>query len=134
MARAIRSTAKPIPATSRLNSRSRPPQLQRPRSGFNTHLPSRSIGYRLYERRTGLPSKKRQNWEEYANQRLLAAKEQGELEREAQEVEASIIVLDTDLKAAKAERDRQPVYPSAKEIEEGKLPLWQATNNLNKTG
>ena len=73
-----------------------------------------------YERRTGLPSKKRQNWEEYANQRLLAAKEQGELEREAQEVEASIIVLDTDLKAAKAERDRQPVYPSAKEIEEGK--------------
>ena len=73
-----------------------------------------------YERRTGLPSKKRQNWEEYANQRLLAAKEQGELEREAQEVEASIIVLDTDLKAAKAERDRQSVYPSAKEIEEGK--------------
>ena len=73
-----------------------------------------------YERRTGLPSKKRQNWEEYANQRLLAAKEQGELEREAQEVEASIIVLDTDLKAAKAERDRQPVYPSAKEIKEGK--------------
>ena len=51
---------------------------------------------------------------------MLAAKEQGELEREAQEVEASIIVLDTDLKAAKAERDRQPVYPSAKEIEEGK--------------
>ena len=79
-----------------------------------------------YERRTGLPSKKRQNWEEYANQRLLAAKEQGELERQAQEVESTIIALDTDLKAALAERDGQRVYPSAETINAGKASFLSA--------
>ena len=79
-----------------------------------------------YERRTGLSSKKRQNWEEYANQRLLAAKEQGELERQAQEVESTIIALDTDLKAALAERDGQRVYPSAETINAGKASFLSA--------
>lgn len=36
-----------------------------------------------YERRTGQPSRKRQDWQELASERLARAKEQGEREREA---------------------------------------------------
>jgi hypothetical protein len=69
----------------------------------------------------GLPSKKRQNWEEHANQRLLAAKEAGDRERELRQLDTSILVLDGDLQAALAVRDAQPVLVSQADIDQGKL-------------
>ena len=86
-------------------------------------LPSCHLGpsATAYERRTGLPSQKRLNWEEYAQQRLLAAKETGDRERELRQLDASILVLDGDLQAALAVRDDQPVLVSQADIDQGKL-------------
>ena len=86
-------------------------------------LPSCHLGpsATAYERRTGLPSKKRLNWEEHAQQRLLAAKEAGDRERELRQLDASILVLDGDLQAALAVRDTQPVLVSQADIDQGKL-------------
>ena len=86
-------------------------------------LPSCHLGpsATAYERRTGLPSQKRLNWEEYAQQRLLAAKETGDRERELRQLDASILVLDGDLQAALAVRDAQPVLVSQADIDQGKL-------------
>lgn len=60
-----------------------------------------------YERRTGQASDKRLAFEREAAERLARAKELGELEREAKEIESSIIDLSGNLSQAKAERDRQ---------------------------
>ena len=86
-------------------------------------LPSCHLGpsATAYERRTSLPSQKRLNWEEYAQQRLLAAKEAGDRERELRQLDASILVLDGDLQAALAVRDTQPVLVSQADIDQGKL-------------
>ncbi|HEY8099077.1 MAG TPA: MobQ family relaxase [Methylobacter sp.] len=60
-----------------------------------------------YERRTRQASDKRLAFEREAAERLSRAKELGELEREAQALERSLIDLSGNLSAAKAERDRQ---------------------------
>ena len=69
------------------------------------HLGPAATGY---ERRTGEPSRKRLDFEREAAERLVLAKEAGELERQSQQAERSILDLSGDLQAAKAERDRQP--------------------------
>lgn len=68
-----------------------------------------------YERRTGEPSRKRQEFEREAAERLARAKAAGELERQGREADRSILDLSGDLNAAKAERDRQRV-PDIKQI------------------
>lgn len=72
--------------------------------------PTRHLGPAAtgYERRTGEPSRKRLDFEREAAERLVLAKEAGELERQSQQAERSILDLSGDLHAAKAERDRQP--------------------------
>jgi len=61
-----------------------------------------------YERRTGEPSDKRIQQEREASDRLVKAKEAGDLERESRQIDRSILDLSGDLKAAVAERDRKP--------------------------
>ena len=72
--------------------------------------PTRHLGPAAtgYERRTGEPSRKRLDFEREAAERLVLAKEAGELERQSQQAERSILDLSGNLQAAKAERDRQP--------------------------
>jgi hypothetical protein len=79
--------------------------------------PTRHLGPAAsgYERRTGEPSWKRQEFEREAAERLARAKAVGELEREGREADRSILDLSGDLSAAKAERDRQRV-PDMKQI------------------
>lgn len=67
------------------------------------HLGPAAIGY---ERRTGQKSRRRLDIEEEIAERLAAAKELGELERQQRTVERTIIDLSTDIEAAKRERDR----------------------------
>jgi hypothetical protein len=71
--------------------------------------PTRHLGPAAsgYERRTGEPSWKRQEFEREAAERLARAKAAGELERQGHEADRSILDLSGDLNAAKAERDRQ---------------------------
>jgi hypothetical protein len=71
--------------------------------------PTRHLGPAAtgYERRTGEPSRKRQDFEQEAAERLARAREAGELERQGKEVERSIIDLSGDLEAAKRERAAQ---------------------------
>jgi ATP-dependent exoDNAse (exonuclease V) alpha subunit len=54
-----------------------------------------------YERRTGEPSRKRYDFEKNTAARLKLAKETGELEREAKQLEHSILIISSDLKQAK---------------------------------
>ena len=61
-----------------------------------------------YERRTGQPSDKRLQQEREIAERLAQAKEAGDLERQGRQLDRSILDLSGDLKAALAERDRQP--------------------------
>lgn len=68
-----------------------------------------------YERRTGEPSWKRQEFEREAAERLARAKAACEVERQSREADRSILDLSGDLNAAKAERDRQRV-PDMKQI------------------
>ena len=79
--------------------------------------PTRHLGPAAsgYERRTGEPSRKRQEFEQEAAERLARAKAAGELERQSREADRSILDLSGDLNAAKAERDRQRV-PDMKQI------------------
>ena len=71
--------------------------------------PTRHLGPAAtgYERRTGQPSRKRQDYDQDATERLARAREAGELERQGKEVERSIIDLSGDLEAAKRERAAQ---------------------------
>lgn len=62
-----------------------------------------------YERRTGNSSHRRNSFELEASERLAAAKLDGELEREVQELTRSIIDLSGDLAAAKDARNRELV-------------------------
>ena len=64
------------------------------------HLGSAAVGF---ERRTGLPSRRRLEWEQEVSERLLAAKQAGELERQAQVTDSHIVALSSDIKAAQAE-------------------------------
>jgi len=79
--------------------------------------PTRHLGPAAsgYERRTGEPSWKRQEFEREAAERLAHAKAAGELERQSREAERSILDLSGDLSAAKAERDRQQA-PDIKQV------------------
>ena len=72
--------------------------------------PTRHLGPAAtgYERRTGEPSRKRLDFEREAAERLARARQAGELERQSQQAERSILDLSGDLHAAKAQRDRQP--------------------------
>ena len=68
------------------------------------HLGPAATGY---ERRTGERSRKGQQHDQDALERLQRAREAGELERQGKEVERSIIDLSCDLEAAKRERAAQ---------------------------
>lgn len=72
--------------------------------------PTRHLGPAAtgYERRTGEVSRKRLDFEREAIERLARARQAGELERQSQQAERSILDLSGNLQAAKAERDRQP--------------------------
>ena len=74
--------------------------------------PTRHLGVAAtgYERRTGQASRKRLDFEKEAADRLARAKELGELEREAQVLERSILDLSGKLATAKAERDKQQAF------------------------
>lgn len=58
------------------------------------------------ERRTGQPSRKRLDFEQLAADRLAAAREAGEMERQGQAADRSILDLSGDLAAAIARRDQ----------------------------
>lgn len=58
------------------------------------------------ERRTGQPSRKRLDFEQQATDRLAAAREAGEMERQGQAADRSILDLSGDLAAAIARRDQ----------------------------
>jgi ATP-dependent exoDNAse (exonuclease V) alpha subunit len=72
--------------------------------------PTRHLGVAAtgYERRTGQASRKRLDFEREVAERLARAKELGEMEREAQTLERSILDLTCNLEKAKAERDAAP--------------------------
>lgn len=74
------------------------------------HLGPAAAGF---ERRTGEASRKRQDFDQDAAERLARAKEAGELERQAVAVDRSILDLSGDLRTALAERDqvRRPPAP-----------------------
>jgi ATP-dependent exoDNAse (exonuclease V) alpha subunit len=76
-----------------------------------------------YERRTGQASDKRLAFEREAAERLARAKEIGEIEREAKELESSIIDLSGSLSAAKAERDRQKQNDAQAQTEKQQVGL-----------
>lgn len=67
--------------------------------------PTRHLGPAAagYERRTGEPSRKQQDFEDW----LTWAKEAGELERQGRQIDRDILDLSGELEAAKRERDRQ---------------------------
>jgi hypothetical protein len=67
------------------------------------HLGPAAAGY---ERRTGEKSRRRFDWEQEVAERLARAQAQGALEREARELDQSIIDLTGDMQAALRERDR----------------------------
>lgn len=71
--------------------------------------PTRHLGPAAtgYERRTREPSNKRLDFEADVAERLMRAKEAGQLERESAEVFCSIIDVTMDLNAAKSEQARQ---------------------------
>jgi ATP-dependent exoDNAse (exonuclease V) alpha subunit len=72
--------------------------------------PTRHLGVAAtgFERRTGQASRKRLDFEKEVAERLTKAKELGDLEREAQALERSILDLSGNLEKAKAERDNTP--------------------------
>jgi MobA/MobL family len=122
--------------------------------------PTRHLGVAAtgYERRTGQASRKRLDFEKEIAERLARAKELGDLEREAQALERSIIDLSGDLKKAKAdsltsykplfdwiaqtaaedgynERERAAILAQAKErliqhIESGAMPRTNTKTRL----
>lgn len=78
------------------------------------HLGVEATGY---ERRTGLPSDKRLR-QEAVSELLRAAKEQGELERDGNELDRSILDLSSDLSAAIRERDSLKAQKLSQEAEQ----------------
>jgi ATP-dependent exoDNAse (exonuclease V) alpha subunit len=82
-------------------------------------LPTRHLGPTAcaIERRTGEPSRRRLDFEQEVAERLAQAKEQGELERQRQALERSILDLSGDLAAALAERD-QMLAEKAQQVQE----------------
>jgi ATP-dependent exoDNAse (exonuclease V) alpha subunit len=72
--------------------------------------PTRHLGPAAtgYERRTGEPSRKRLMHRDETLERLARAREAGELERQGQATDRTILDLSGDLAAAKAARERQP--------------------------
>ncbi|WP_244660498.1 MobA/MobL family protein [Fluviibacter phosphoraccumulans] len=68
------------------------------------HLGPSATGY---ERRTGQASRRRLDWDKEVAERLAAAKEQGEISRQAAKIEQTILDLSGDLERAKAERRQQ---------------------------
>lgn len=89
--------------------------------------PTRHLGVTAtgFERRTGQTSRKRLDFEKEVAERLSKAKELGEMEREAQALEHSILDLSGSLTTAKAERDKQQAFvrqnpwQAAKQIKDG---------------
>ena len=81
------------------------------------------------ERRTGQPSHKRQQHNEDALERLQRARDAGELERQAKELERSIIDLTGDLEAAKRERAEQ----QEREVLERQLAERQRIQRMTST-
>lgn len=71
--------------------------------------PTRHLGptAAAIERRTGKPSRKRLDFEREVAERLMQAKEAGELERQARTMDRSILDLSGDLRAALQERERE---------------------------
>jgi hypothetical protein len=65
------------------------------------------------ERRTGQASRKRQDFDQDMAERLARAKQAGELQRQGQVLERSILDLSGDLAAAKAERDQLAALAAA---------------------
>ncbi|WP_413675663.1 MobQ family relaxase (plasmid) [Massilia cellulosiltytica] len=72
-------------------------------------IPTQHLGPTVtaIERRTGQPSHKRRDFEQQAAERLAAAKMAGELERQNQTANRSILDLSGDLAAAITQRDAQ---------------------------
>lgn len=68
--------------------------------------PTRHLGVAAtgYERRTGEPSRKRQDFKREVAERLARAKLAGELERQSKDIDQALIDLSGDLAKAKAER------------------------------
>ena len=60
-----------------------------------------------FERRTGEPSRRRQDFEQEATERIASAKTLGELERQGREIDHVMIDLSGDITKAKSERDHQ---------------------------
>ena len=71
--------------------------------------PTRHLGPAAsgFERRTGEPSRRRQDFEQEAAERIASAKTLGELERQGNEVDRVMIDLSGDITKAKSERDHQ---------------------------
>ncbi len=68
------------------------------------HLGPSATGY---ERRTGQASRRRLDWDKEVAERLAAAKEQGEISRQAAKIEQTILDLSGDLERAKAGHHQQ---------------------------
>lgn len=71
--------------------------------------PTRHLGPAAsgFERRTGETSRRRQDFEQEAAERIASAKTLGELERQGNEVDRVMIDLSGDITKAKSERDHQ---------------------------
>jgi len=101
--------------------------------------PTRHLGptATAIERRTGQPSRKRLDHDQGVADRLLAAKQAGELEREGEGVEQSILDLSGDLNAARADRDRmqrdltQRIELGMSSIDD-KFAQWEATQRAKE--
>ena len=81
--------------------------------------PTRHLGptASAIERRTGDVSRRRLDFDQAVTERLTRAKELGQLERERETLQSSILDLSGDLAAAKAERDRVASEASKRAVE-----------------
>jgi hypothetical protein len=81
--------------------------------------PTRHLGptASAIERRTGDASRRRLDFDQAVTERLTRAKELGQLERERDTLQSSILDLSGDLAAAKTERDRMASEASKKAVE-----------------
>jgi hypothetical protein len=81
--------------------------------------PTRHLGptASAIERRTGDASRRRLDFDQAVTERLTRAKELGQLERERDTLQSSILDLSGDLAAAKTERDRMASEASKRAVE-----------------
>jgi len=81
--------------------------------------PTRHLGptASAIERRTGAASRRRLDFDQAVTERLTRAKELGQLERERDTLQSSILDLSGDLTAAKTERDRMASEASKRSVE-----------------